>query len=94
MLFLVLSNPQLNHNSTQAHQNINLVWLDMKITLHTTTFNVNQCQQYLSCYGHDFDETLKVGSWEHQEQITTVIVTSFKATFALSTLTVGSLDYL
>ena len=30
-----------------------------------------QYQQYLSCYWPDFDETLKVGSWEHLEQIQT-----------------------
>ena len=28
-----------------------------------------QCQQYLSCYWPDFDETLKVGSWEPGRQI-------------------------
>ena len=28
-----------------------------------------QCQQYLSCYWPDLDETLKVGSWEHLEHI-------------------------
>ena len=32
-------------------------------------------QEYLSCYWPDFDETLKVGSWEHLEQIPTVTVT-------------------
>ena len=31
--------------------------------------------QYLSCYWPDFDETLKVGSWEHLEQIPTLMVT-------------------
>ena len=40
-----------------------------------------QCQQYLSCYWPDFDETLKGGSWEHIEQITTVTVTFVQATF-------------
>ena len=29
-------------------------------------------QQYLSCYWHDLDQTLKAGSWEHLEQIPTV----------------------
>ena len=32
-------------------------------------------QEYLSSYWTDFDETLKIGSWEHQEQIPTVTVT-------------------
>ena len=32
-------------------------------------------QKYLSCDWPDFDETLKVGSWEHLEQIPTVTVT-------------------
>ena len=31
-------------------------------------------QEYLSSYWPDFDETLKVGSWEHLEQIPTVTV--------------------
>ena len=32
-------------------------------------------QEYISCYLTDFDETLRVGSWEHLEQIPTVTVT-------------------
>ena len=40
-----------------------------------------QCQLYLSCYSPDFDETLKVGSCEHLEQIPTVRVTFVHATF-------------
>ena len=43
-----------------------------------------QCQQYLSCYWPDFDETLKVGSCEHLEQIPTVRVTFVHATFVLA----------
>ena len=35
----------------------------------------------LSCYWPDFDETLKVGSWEHLEQIPTIMVTFVQATF-------------
>ena len=37
------------------------------------------CQQYLSCYQPDFDETLKVGSWERLEQIIIVTVTSVQS---------------
>ena len=35
----------------------------------------------LSCYWPDFDDTLKVASWEHLEQILTVMVTFIQATF-------------
>ena len=38
---------------------------------HPTTTET-QYQQYLSCYWPDFNETLKVGSCEHLEQIPTV----------------------
>ena len=44
-----------------------------------------QCRQYLSCYWPDFDQTLKVGSWEHLEQVPTVTVTFVQATFVLAT---------
>ena len=27
-----------------------------------------QCQQYLSCYLPDFNQTLKLGSWDEQQQ--------------------------
>merc|ERR1711942_272283 len=68
-----------------------------------------QYQQYLSCYKLNFDETLKVGSCEHQEQIPTVMVTFVQATFVLvtfvhirnisgtdynETLKIGSLEHL
>ena len=33
--------------------------------------------------GPDFDETLKIGSWEHLEQISPVMVTFVQATFVL-----------
>ena len=39
-----------------------------------TTTTQTQCQQYLSCYSTNFDETLNVGSWEHLEQIPTVLL--------------------
>ena len=44
-----------------------------------------QSQQYLSCYWPDFDETLKVGFWEHLGQIPTVLVSFVQATFVLAT---------
>ena len=42
-------------------------------------------QEYLSSNWPDFDETLKIGSWEHLEQIPTVMVTFVQATFILAT---------
>ena len=77
--FTVLSKPQLNHNSTQ--RNITLSWLDVKMTHPPET----QCQQYLSCYRPDFDETLNDGSWVHLEQIQTVMVTFAQTRFVLET---------
>ena len=38
------------------------------------TFDLKIFEEYLSSNRPDFDETLKVGSWEHLEQITTVTV--------------------
>ena len=38
---LLLSKPQLNHNSTQRQPNITSVWLDTKMTLHTTSSHRN-----------------------------------------------------
>ena len=42
-------------------------------------------QEYLSCYSPDFDQTLKVCSWDHLEQIPTVMVTFVQTTFVLAT---------
>ena len=77
-----------NPNSTQP--NITLVGLDMKMTLHTTLPappppTETQCQQYLSCYWPDFDETLNEGSWEHLGQIPTVTATFVQTTFVQAT---------
>ena len=44
-----------------------------------------QCRQYLSCYLPDFDETLRVASWEHLEQIPTIKLTFVQATFVPAT---------
>ena len=49
---------------------------------HTTE---TQCQQYLSCYWPNFDETLKVGSCEHLEHMPTVRVTFVHVRFVLAT---------
>ena len=40
---------------------------------------------YLSSHWPDFDQTLKVGSWDPLEQIPTVTVTLVQATFVLPT---------
>ena len=46
---------------------------------------IGPCQDYLSCYWPDFDKTLKVASWEHLEQISTVTVTFVQARFIHTT---------
>ena len=52
----------------------------------------------LSCYGLNFDETLKVGSCEHLEQIPTVMVIFAQAPFVLATFVhirnISALTYL
>ena len=42
-------------------------------------------QEYLSCYWPDFDQTLKVDSWDNLELISTVMATFFQAMFVLAT---------
>ena len=44
---------------------------DTKKTLHhppTTTTTQTQCQQYLRCSCADFNQALKVGLWDQQQQ--------------------------
>ena len=55
-------------------QHNTMVGFDNKMTLHTPPTET-QCQQYLSCCWPNFDETLKVASWEHLEQIPTIKLT-------------------
>ena len=50
---------------------------------HPTT--QTQCQQYLSCYWPDLDESLNVDSWEHLEQISAGTVTFVQTTYVLVT---------
>ena len=40
------------------------------MTVHTlpTPPTETQCQQYLSCYWPDLNQTLKAGSWDQQQQ--------------------------
>ena len=42
-------------------------------------------QQYLSCYWPDFDQILKVGSWDLYEHIPTVTMRFVQATLVLAT---------
>ena len=73
-MFKFLSKPQPYLN---IRLGLTIKWL-------CTTTTETQCQQYLSCYWPDFDETLKVGSWEHLEQFATVTVTFVQSTFVLA----------
>ena len=49
------------------------------------TFSYQKYQEYLSCYWPDFDEILKVDSWENLEQISTVMVTFVLVKVVLAT---------
>ena len=55
-----------------------------KMTLHLHP-QKTQCLQYFIRYWHDFDQTLKVGSWGPLEQIPTAMVTFVQAIFVLVT---------
>ena len=46
--------------------------------------NICPYQEYLSCYWSDFDQTLKVGSWDHLWQTPAVMVTFVQEIFALA----------
>ena len=67
--------------------NIAQKWLNTKIVLHTHHHHHKELldQQYLNCYLPNFDETLKVGSWEDLKQIPTVRLTFVQAIFVLAT---------
>ena len=47
--------------------------------------NICPCQEYLSCHWPDFDQILKVGSWDLFEHIPTVTMTFVQATLVLAT---------
>ena len=77
-----------NINSTQPQVNLNWRWVWYENDFahhHHHPPQQTQCQQYLSCYWPDFDQTLKIGSWKHLEQIPAITVTFVKATFVLVT---------
>ena len=50
----------------------------------------SQCQQYLSCYRPDFDQTLNAGSWEHLEEIPSVTGTFVQATITSNLTEIGT----
>ena len=56
-----------------------------KTTAKTTTTMPTTTTIFLGCDSIKFQVNLKVGSWEHLEQIPTVAVTFVQATFALAT---------
>ena len=67
-----------NPNLTPT-QRLGLTWKWLcKPHHHPTTTTQTQCQQYLRFYWPNFDETVNAGSWEHLEQIPTVVVTRWK----------------
>ena len=55
--------------------------------IHELLFRAKKIQEkkLKSSRPTDFDQTLKVGSWDHFEQIPTVTVTFVQATFVLAT---------
>ena len=73
----LLSKPQPNLNTT--------VGFYTEMILQPPPPTQTQRLQYLSCYWRDFDKTLKVGFWEHLEQIPTVTVKFVQAIFVRAT---------
>ena len=59
--------------------------------LEILSSNICPYQEYLSCYWPDFDQTLKVGSWDYLEQISTIAVTFFQATLVQATFGPGNI---
>ena len=55
------------------------------VTFVQATFVLMTFVHIRNISGPDFDETLKIGSWEHLEQIPTVMLTFVQATFVLVT---------
>ena len=57
----------------------------MTLHHHLHTLPKTQCRQYLSYHWPHFDQTLKIGYWDHLEQILSVAVTFVQAIFVLVT---------
>ena len=79
ILYILCSCQTSNLTSTQRS---GLAWKWLSIPPYPKQ---TQCQQYLSCYWPNFDETLTVGSLELLEQIPTVTVTFVQAIFVQAT---------
>ena len=74
VIFTTPTQPQLNSK----------IGFDMKMTFHHHhPPPQTQCRQY-----PDFNETLKVDSWEHPEQIPTIKLTFVQTTFVLGTFVI------
>ena len=54
--------------------------------------NICPYQEYLSCYWPNFDETLKVGSWDYLEQISIVAVTFVQVTLVWRHLSISGIS--
>ena len=53
---------------TKHQLNSKVGWGTKMTLIHPPTTTQIQCQQYLSCYWPDFNQTLKLGSWDEQQQ--------------------------
>ena len=71
-----------NPKPTSTQPNLTQVWVlhENDITPPPKSTQTHYWQ-YLSCFWPDFDQTLKVGSWDPFEQFPTVTLTFVKATF-------------
>ena len=63
------------------HKFLGLSWTDFYCRSEICPGDICPHQEYLSCYWPNFDETFKVGSWDHLEQISTFAVTFVQETF-------------
>ena len=64
-------------NLTKQKLGLTRKWLYTTTTTHHHPPPQTQCRQYPNCYWPDFDETLKVASWEHLEQIPLMMGTTY-----------------
>ena len=69
-------------SAVQSQLNWELALLSQVTTITTTTTKRTRTPtSYLSCYWPNLDQSLKVGTWEHLEQISAVTGTFVQATF-------------
>ena len=60
------------------------------VTFVRATFVLMTFVHIRNISGPDFDETLKIGSWEHPKQIPTVTLTFVRATFVRATFVLAT----